>query len=129
MPIIQSCRLVCTDRGHNKEYLVELHEDPDENGLRQFRVDGRYGRIGSVLTGVRKYRGSSQYRAEAEYEKVRNEKLNKGYREVPLQNAFLAPALPPVDPPPTPRRRATATPVTPTNTVDFYDDAPRQINL
>lgn len=128
MPLIQSCRLVCTERGHNKEYLVELHEDVVDH-VTEFRVDGRYGRIGSVLTGVRKYRGNSRYRADAEYEKVRNEKLNKGYREVPLQNAFLAPALPPVDPPPTPRRRATATPVTPTNTVDFYDDAPRQINL
>ena len=129
MPIIRSCRLVCTDRGHNKEYIVELHEDPDENGLRQFRVDGRYGRIGSVLTGVRKYRGSFQYEAEVVYEKVRNEKLNKDYREVPLQNDFLTQVFPAVDLPSPPRRRARASQVAPANTIDFYDDAPRQINL
>lgn len=120
MALIQSCRLVCTARGHNKEYIVELHEDATE-----FRVDGRYGRIGATLTGARKYRGPSRYQAEAEYEKVRREKLNKGYEEVPLRNSLLFPDLPV---PPTTRQRRAPAPA-PEPTIDFYDDAPRKINL
>lgn len=126
MPLIESCRLVCTTQGHNKEYVIELHEDL--TGRRQFRVDGRYGRIGSRLTGMRKYDGPSQVQAQAEYEKLRQEKLNKGYQEVPATNAFLQPATEVSDPAPR-RSRAPAAPPVPDNTVDFYDNAPRVINL
>lgn len=121
MALIQSCRLVCTERGHNKEYNVELHEERD----RTYRVDGRYGRIGAVLTGVRKYNGTSRYQAEAEYNKVRNEKLGKGYREVPLTNAFL-PDTTAERPARTTRRQA---PPEPAETIEFYDSSTRHLTL
>lgn len=135
MPVLQSTRLECTARGHNKEYLVEL-ESNELTGT--YRVRGHYGRIGSTLTDTTKCDGVSYQRALAEYEKVRREKLSKGYVEIPLRNQFT-PDLDEDgevinDAPPAPLRRRTArpratSPRIPTNTVDFYDEAPRRISL
>lgn len=90
MAILQSCQLTCTERGHNKEYIIELHEDEVIGGTASYsvgspftyRVEGQYGRIGATRTTVQKYIGGSRLRAEAAFNKVRNEKLSKGYQEV-----------------------------------------------
>jgi predicted DNA-binding WGR domain protein len=129
MAVIQSCRLVCTTQGHNKEYVVELDEEFDQQARSyRYRVDGRYGRIGSVLTGVRKYNGLSRGAAETEYEKVRNEKINKGYTEAPLRNSFLADPAP--EPAPARRRTArTPAPTLPPPADDLWGDTPRLITI
>jgi predicted DNA-binding WGR domain protein len=140
MPVLQRTRLECTTRGHSKEYLLEL-ESNELTGT--YRVRGQYGRIGSTLTDVTKCDGVTYQRALAEYEKTRREKVSKGYVEIPVRNQYT-PDLDEDgeainDTPPAPlRRRAVrpraarpraTSPSTPTNTVDFYDEAPRRISL
>lgn len=130
MATIQSCRLVCTEQGHNKEYNVEVDEELNQHEhVYWYRVDGHYGRIGGTLTRVRKYHGSSRTHAFAVYDQLRREKLSKGYREAAVA-PLVAPPAAPARQRRTSRRSNTTIPAPPaSNTVEFFDDAPRRINL
>lgn len=69
--------LHCTTGNSDKVYEIEVRSEG-----RNFVTRGRYGRRGSVLKPVEKYKGTSEWRAEQAYHDTVNEKLRGGYRRV-----------------------------------------------
>lgn len=121
MTVTNRARMLCTSRGHNKEYVIEL-----EDNVGRYRVVGRYGRIGANLVETVKYEGTSLRSAIAEFSKVRDEKLSKGYEQASNYTRHT----PETQPQPAPARsRVRTPPPEKPRTVEFYDNEPRMITL
>ena len=83
--LIDADYLHCTRGSSDKVY--ELFLDETDEGI--YVVRANYGRRGSVLKPVEKYRGRSGAEARAIYHDVYNEKLAKGYRVKPIETQAL----------------------------------------
>ena len=74
--VVESDYLYCQTGNSDKVYEIELVEEA--NG--RFSVNACYGRRGSTLNSAPKCQNTYEGAARAEYHKLVNEKLTKGYQ-------------------------------------------------
>jgi hypothetical protein len=79
---IASVSLYCTEGSSDKEYHMRIVATEAMFGEDRFQVEVRYGRRGKQLIQSKKTSHPvTRLRARQVYEKVRHDKLQKGYRE------------------------------------------------
>lgn len=135
--IIEEVRLHCTVGGARKAYYLRhewFNQDGNESspGTR-YVVEASYGRIGGSRTSVIKYDGPHYSQSGTVFDTVRDEKLRKGYVVIasPRFHNQRPATAPPTASQPAKRAKQPKTRVTePAGpTVEFYDSAPRYINI
>lgn len=80
MKILSESYLTVTEGGSNKHYLPRIVENSPGN----YEVVCLWGAIGAKPQSTLKYTGPDRVAAQNAYERVRREKLGKGYRERPI---------------------------------------------
>ena len=101
--IVASAYLEFVNSSSDKFYRIQVRESSDGKGGKVYTTVATYGRNGvSNPAQAQKYEGPSRRAAEAALDKVRKEKLAKGYVETGLQTLSDYPPPQPAPPPPTP---------------------------
>jgi predicted DNA-binding WGR domain protein len=101
--LIARCDLELVNRNSDKFYHIQVRGSPDGKGGKVYTTVATYGRNGiSNPSQAQKYEGPSRRAAEAALEKVRKEKIAKGYTEKGSQSFPHPPQPQPPPPPPAP---------------------------
>ncbi|MCA2999918.1 MAG: WGR domain-containing protein [Rhodocyclaceae bacterium] len=98
--IVASAYLEFVNSSSDKFYSIQVRESSDGKGGKVYTTVATYGRNGvSNPAQAQKYEGPSRRAAEAALDKVRKEKLAKGYVETGYQTLLDDPPPQPAQPP------------------------------
>ncbi len=98
--IVASAFLEFVNSSSDKFYSIQVRESSDGKGGKVYTTVATYGRNGvSNPAQAQKYEGPSRRAAEAALDKVRKEKLAKGYVETGYQTLLDDPPPQPAQPP------------------------------